>query len=470
MTSQAPDEAEASEPSYIDYELFLDPSFSAPSFANTLVLSTNNPTDTPLDLSTPLSRVLFDIQEVDSHIHTLTTTSALPLLTHTQAQSAASAKIATELSGQIGSLNDSYKRLEKEIVGRYETAEGVRQVSEKLWHTVRLGRSVGRALQLGRQLEVQMGEVHQSGNAGSNSTSTTKKPREDHRAMVRASNTILTLRALFEAKAPGEEGEGLFRVNVINSLNTSLLVPSERLLRTRAQQIVREFSMSTLSGSTTYAHTEDTKARTTSALLALYLLSPVTSAGSGKHPSKGLEPTAELMIAALQDYLRVAITSSVASLNRALGTLPTLDRTLVEVAARCQNIVALEILLDSIKPPSHPLVPSVASATSMALAHGSLLQPLLSSLETGSLPSYFWRTVASLLSSKVQDLLNKGGVQARTLKSNKNAIRDAIKDCVIRGSQAPPGAVTLKSGSRKHDNWEREVAVMAGAVVGHLGR
>jgi hypothetical protein len=44
------------EPSYIDYEAFLDPDFSATSFANTLVLATNNSSDTPLDLSTPLSR------------------------------------------------------------------------------------------------------------------------------------------------------------------------------------------------------------------------------------------------------------------------------------------------------------------------------------------------------------------------------------------------------------------------------
>ena len=72
MASTDNNEAEASDPSYIDYELFLDPSFSAPAFANTLVLTTNNSTDSPLDLSTPLSRVLFDIQEVDSHIHTLT--------------------------------------------------------------------------------------------------------------------------------------------------------------------------------------------------------------------------------------------------------------------------------------------------------------------------------------------------------------------------------------------------------------
>jgi hypothetical protein len=80
------------EPSYIDYETFLDPDFSPASFANTLVVSTNNPNDTPLDLSTPLSRVLFDAQEIDSHIDVLTTRSAVPLLDYTQQQTQASKK------------------------------------------------------------------------------------------------------------------------------------------------------------------------------------------------------------------------------------------------------------------------------------------------------------------------------------------------------------------------------------------
>jgi hypothetical protein len=463
------EEAETSDPSYIDYELFLDPDFSSPDFANTLVLSTNNPTDTPLDLSTPLSRVLFDIQEVDSHIHTLTAASALPLLSHTQTQTTASSRINTELTSQVGSLNDSYKRLEKEIIGRYEAAEEVQRVSERLWQTVRLGRAVGRALQLGRQLEVQMAELSGS------STSTAKDPkvREDYRAMVRASNTILTLRQLFEASAPGEEGESLSRVAAVQALRNDLIMPSERLIRNRALQTVREFSMSTLSGNTTYAQTEDTKSRTTSAVLTLYLLSPVLKTGRTFVP--------ELMVSSLQEYLKTSITSSLASLVRALGTLPTLDRTLLEISARCQNIVALSLLLDSIKPPPHPLISqnvtaaATAAETPVIIMPTNLLHPVLASLETGSLPSYFWRTLASNLSPRVQDLMNKGGVQARTLRSKKTEVRDSIRECVVRGSQPPAGVSGGKGtaaimGESKKEGWEREVAVMAGAVIGHLGR
>jgi hypothetical protein len=173
----------------------------------------------------------------------------------------------------------------------------------------------------------------------------------------------------------------------------------------------------------------------------------------------------ELLINALQDYLRTALTSSLASLSRALATLPTLDRTLLEVSARCQNILALESLLSSTTPPSHPTIPESIKPPA------NFLLPLLSSLETGSLASYFWRTLAGHLSTKVMEIVNKGGVSARTLRSNKNSVRDAIKECVVRGSQPPARIGGVKSkGDNTEKTWEREVAVMVGSVVGALGR
>ena len=445
--------------SYIDYDTFLSPSFSPSQFANSLVLTTNNATDTPLDLSTPLSRVLFDAQEINTHIDTLTTKSALPLLSHTQEQTASSARIVKEIDAQVQGLNDGYKRLEKEVLVKYETAEEVRTVVERLWETVRLGRSVGRCLQLGRQLEIQLTEIAGTGNPVKNSG----RQKEDHRALVRCSNTLLQMREIFGKNSEGEEGYRLDKVDVVRALQASTVSLAERTVSLKSQQIIREFSMSNLSSgthTTTYAQTADTKARTTSALLSLYLLSPVPDDKSNSKKVERWEP--EPLIHALQEYLKTALTSSLASLSRSLSTLPTLDRTLLEVAARCQNILALESLLSTITPIPHLLLPRNISPPS------NFLQPLLTSLETGSLASYFWRTLAGGLSMKVQEIVNKGGVSARTLKSNRNSVRDAIRECVVRGSQMPSGAGGKPySGSGE---WEREVAVMVGSVVGNLNR
>ncbi|KAI9753600.1 MAG: hypothetical protein M4579_005064 [Chaenotheca gracillima] len=494
----------AEEPSYIDYEAFLSPTFSPHSFANSLVLSTNNPSDTPLDLSTPLSRVLFDLQEIDTHVHNLTTKSAVPLLTHTQNASDASRRILDEVNAQVTSLTEAYKRLEREVGDRYEAAEEVRMVTERLWKTVKIGRAVARCLQLGRQLEVQVAEVSPGGSAREGSGR-----REDHRAMVRASNTFLALRELFSASGPGDEGEGLDRINVISTLRNDLINPAERSLISKSQQIVREFSMSSLgappsssSNSTqqqqqtssgtstptstavpsTYIQTEDTKARTTSALLALYLLSPTP--GPGPSDSTFVPAT---LVTTLQSYIQTSLTSSLASLSRALATLPNLDRTLIEVSARCQNVVALASLLENTKPPPHPLlsssaIPSSPGKTAPGAPPPNLLIPLLASLDTSSLPSHFWRSLASSLSGRVSDIMARGGVSARTLRSSKERVRDGLKDCVVRGSQLPvraggsggkPGlklSTATAGGGAAERNWEREVAVMTGAVIGAIGR
>ncbi|KAF2827481.1 hypothetical protein CC86DRAFT_466249 [Ophiobolus disseminans] len=440
------------EPSYIDYEAFLDPDFSATAFANTLVLSTNNPSDTPLDLSTPLSRVLFDVQEVDTHIDTLTTKSALPLLEHTRDHAESSGRILQEVEGQVASLTESYKTLEKEVVERYEVAEQVRITAERLCETVKLGRAVARCFMLGRQLEVRMSELGGVGSAR----------KEDHRAMVRSADTILSLRQILRASKPGEEGEGLDKVNVINTLKSELVNPGERSISSRAQQVVKEFSMSSLlsssgqTSSSTFAQTEDTKARTTSALLTLYLLSPT----SLKTTPKNFEPS--LMLNALQDYLQTQLKSSLVSLARALGQLPALERTLLEISARCQNIVALQSLLEGIKPPSHPLIDSSSTVPTSP----NFLQPVLKTLDTSSLPSYFWRSLASNMSPRVQEIMYKGGVSARTLRSNKDRVRDAVRDCVNRGSQLP--SASLNKGAGTIGGWEREAAVMVGSIIGQI--
>ncbi|KAL9117777.1 MAG: hypothetical protein Q9187_005680 [Circinaria calcarea] len=464
------------EPSYIDYETFLDPNFSPTSFANSLVTTTNDASDTQLDLSTPLSKVLFDVQEIDTHIHTLASKSAIPLLNYTKEQSDASQRIVEEVEAQVASLTDGYRRLEEEVIQRFDAAEEVRIAVERLWHTVKIGRAVGRCLLLGRQLEAQTAEI------GLNADTINKQG--NHKAMVRASNTILTLRQLLAAAGPGEEGEHLSRIQIVTALQSSLLAPLEQKLRTKAQQIIHEFSMSSLgspadrsiapsnlpSAPITYAQSEETKARTTSACLTLYLLSPVSAA---KNPPD-FQPV--LLLAALQSYLQTSLTSSLASTARALGTLPTLHRTLLEVSARCQNIVALETLLESIRPPPHPLLSTTSSPRQVlksadsqssqpsSAAPVNLLQSLLLALDTSSLPSFFWRSLASGLSVRVQELLNKGGGSARTLKSQRETVRERIRECVVRGCAGAKVKGEVQGG------WEREVGVMVGSVVGVLGR
>ena len=459
---------EEPEPSYIDYDTFLSPSFSATSFANNLILSTNNPSESPIDINTPLSRVLFDVQDIDTRIDTLTSTSAIPLIEHTRHDVQASNKILQALDTQVSTLGEAFERLRKEVIQRHAAAEETKLAAERLWQTLNLGRAVNRCLTLGRQLEAQMNEAAKSNNA----------KKDDLSAMIRCANSILSLRQIFATAKPGGEGEGLDRITIIRTMRAEMVDPTEEQLLSRSEQIVGQFSMSSLTASgnelllngnlSSVAQSEDTKSRATSALSTLYLLSPVprsTLVGVFE-PSK--------LISALQEYLKRAITSSLAGMVSALATLPKLDRTLLEVSARCQNVVALEILLATIKPPAHPMITSWGNShiekapNDIALtAPKNFLQPLLSALDTSSLPSYFWRSMASQLSVRVQKIIRDGGVSARTLRTNRDRVGDAIKECVSRGSQLPPTSHLPSSPLNR--NWEIEAQVMVRSCVGILG-
>ncbi|KAF4582791.1 golgi transport complex component Cog5 [Ophiocordyceps camponoti-floridani] len=439
MSGSVPGHDEADPPSYVDYETFLDPKFSATSFANSLVLATNNANDSPLDLSTPLSRVLFDAQELDTHIDLVATRHAVPLLEYTRAQNEASQRIIAELDPQVHSLNESYRRLEKDVIDRHAEADEVRQVALRLWETLRLARAAARCLQLGRQLELQ--------HAG--------LADDDHGALVRCAQTILSLREVLDSQAPGEEGYGLGKLDAIRALGESVLAPIQRSVRHAAERLVRDFS---IPATMTFANASEVRAKTESALTALYLLSPTAGVNIQRW-------TPQLLLQALETYMRSSLQTSVATLSRALSQLPTMDKALTEVAARCQNLVSIELILESISPPEHLLLPSDTEKPP------SLARPVLTHLETRSLASYFWRTLAGSFASRVQDVTSRPGAVSRALKSNKNALGDAIRQAVVKGCKPPSAMVDGKSRGRAEEaNWDREAAVMVGSLVNNLGR
>lgn len=444
--------------SYLDLPSLTSEDFSPYIHANTLVTRTNNPNDTRLDLSTPLSRVLFDVQEIDTHIHNVTTKSALAILEYTASQNESAQRILERVSEEATRLNANYARLQQEVLGRYEQAVEARLSAERTWEVLRLSREVQRVLNLARSLESAVSEsgLGQPGKSG----------KEDHRSLVRCTHTILSFRDTMSTP----EAKDLSRVNAVKVLRGRVFEDNEAAVREFARKVVREFAVSSLN-SPTFKDSEEAKNKFTSAVHILYLLSPAPKLDGLNMKVEDFEP--ELLLRALQGYLQTAITSSSAAIARSLSTLPTLDRTLAEVSARCQNIVALEILLRSIPPPQHPFL--ATSAVSSETMDSNLLQPLLQALETASLPSYFWRSLASSLSTRVQEIMNRGGVSARTLKSNRENVRDQIRECVLKGSSVNSSVLTAKgaggtSQTQVVGNWEREAAVMIGSVVGNLGR
>lgn len=471
--------------SYIDMEKLLAADFDPHLYANTLVLSTNNPSDPSIDLTTPLSRALFDLQEVDSNIHTLTSRSALDILTYTSAQNTAAARILSRVEEERFRLNASYSRLESQVLGQYSRASNAKLHAERSHQVLKLGRGVQRILTIARQFEVLLTD---SGlNTGPATTAGRSAYKEDHRLLLQASYVLLVFRDLIESK----EAKELAKVNMVRAIRGRIFEDGEGKILDYARKIVREFAISSLTTATgsSFAEVEDSKARFTSAAHILYLLSPAPRLEGGKMQRKDFEP--EYMLRALESFLQTAIQSSSGGIGRALGQILTLDRALIEASARCQNVVALEALLRNIAPPEHPLLARETVVTADPVEVGdtdddseaevdspektdNLLDLLLESLDTASLPSYFWRSLASSLGTRVQEILSRGGVSARALRANKETVKNEIRECVLRGSRMPSSVVSATTGRSGKEqligSWEREAAVMVGSVMTPLNK
>ncbi|KAA8908098.1 Golgi transport complex subunit 5-domain-containing protein [Sphaerosporella brunnea] len=407
---------------YIDYEAFLEPTFSPYRFANTLITSTNDPSDPSLDLTTPLSRVLFDLQEIDTHIHSLTTTSALPLLAYTDNSYAASSAVLAAVDAQLDSLRRAYERLQKDVAARSLAASEVLTVVERLHSVTTQLRELSRALVIARQIEIQLSEL-----------------QSDHKALVRAAQNLRELRV---GRVLADVDAG---VTLAQDLRRHIFAPAETFILNKAREEVVAFDVSTTTTTTTTMPPPGGEVAAQAAL-ALFLLSK--------------EGEGSLLTSAVQSLLNAAVNASLAALTRSLTALTTLDRSVAEVAARCQNLVALQELLMGIALPSDDDDESsnddneaVAAAGSKAKSR-SLLDPLLRQLDSASLSSMFFRSVAAGLEPRVREVVGRGGANARILKGAKDRVRGALRACVERGLGSPV---------------EFEVAVMVGAA-GVLGR
>ena len=56
---------------YADYASLLSPTFTPSSHANALVLATNDPSDKQTDLTSPMKRIQYDLEEVNRRINQL---------------------------------------------------------------------------------------------------------------------------------------------------------------------------------------------------------------------------------------------------------------------------------------------------------------------------------------------------------------------------------------------------------------
>src|SRR5690606_35214029 len=207
-----------------------------PAFANILTLQTNTPLDPSLDLSTPLSRITFDIQEIDSHITTLTSKSALPLLEYAQRNQLASTQLVEGLEAELKRLTETYERLEQDVITRAKSAKELYTVVSRLHDTTTMLRLVTRTLLLGRELESQMFEVRGIPTIERSQSRMTES--DSFRAMPRAARTAVELQKVLQGGSAGIEN-----LDIIRSLKKDYVQPALNQLVNKSQILISNFSV-----------------------------------------------------------------------------------------------------------------------------------------------------------------------------------------------------------------------------------
>lgn len=427
--------------SYIDYLAFLSPTFSPYTFANTLVLATNTPNDPNLDLSTPLSRVLFDLQEIDSHIHNLTSKSALPLLNHAKTSQEASTALVHSLEGELERLTATYKRLEAEVIQRAETANEVLLIVERLHETTSLLRQVTRALMVARQFESHMLEVR-----GVAPVESTRKVGEldKFRAMPKAAFAAVELhKMLWSAKRDAKLDE----IEVVKTLKNSYISPAVSQLITTAQNAISGFTLPLgVQGKTSIssgAAMDEVRVKLSSSFQTLHSLSVFH------------QDTSPLLLKAIQSYINVQSTAILNSFARGGLTNPTqLDSTLADLKLRTQTVIFFEITLQSIPlpiesytPPEDPDAPPP-----------TLLSHMLSLIGTRTLPTYLFQTMAPGLETRIKEVITRGGANGRLIRAQKTAMKEGLRSAVQEGL----------TGDVKVKRSDAEVGICVGLIVGAL--
>lgn len=436
------DGEDGEEDSYIDYEAFLTPGFSAYKFANTLTTATNDNSDPTIDLSTPLSRVLFDLQEIDTHIHTLTMASAGQLLAFSHRTVAKTSSVLSTASDHYATLQSAYARLHRDVIVRSSHATEVLTVVERLHETTCILREVSRVVSAARGLDILVSEWEDKKEAG---------------ALVRAAVTLRD--SDFDG---GERQGGNDDIVLMRDLKSLVFRPAEAWVLAHAREAIAAYEPVAITGfggnvarSVGGGGEEELKARTTAAAKALWILNTRSSQREGEGEGEG-----RLLSSALLSTLSNSVAAAVAALARSLVALTTLDRSVTEVAARCKNVVALQILLAGV------LVPSEGGSVEKSDSDQenekvTLLTPVLKQLDTTSLHRRFFGALATGLEPRVRDVVVRGGANARILRGAKEKVKSALRACVERGLEGVEG---VEAGDR-----EMEVAVMIGSLAA-LGR
>lgn len=410
----------------MDYEVYLDESFSPIAFANSLVQATNDAHDADVDLTTPTKRLKYDLDEVEQRIKNLTASNYEDLIE--QASTAGSvATMLPPLRASLDHVNSSYAKLQRDILNPYYSAQKLYTALRRLHSTSGLLRAMTWYLYLARQLATLMKPL--SGPSG-----VPENPRSMRAAnldaiepkdLLQAAQTLLEIRAQLKAD-PGLRSLQVIRTHEasLGRAETNLILHCQNVIRfyrakmvdpTPDNSIARASSPSLLasSGTPSVAAGIDYAALITHACYTLFLLKPETLASS------------------IRKFLVDQVNASVGEIVRSLTSLNmSMSRFTTAMATSCDRALNLFTMNTSLQLFNKPASLQADSLVADQLDI-SLWEFLSSSLDIKSLPAKYWHDLGRSLEQQVRDFTQSNPNITKTIRFKDYPNSDEIVDTFI---------------------------------------
>lgn len=406
---------------YVDYDVFLSEDFDPLTFANSLVLSTNSPTDIDVDIATPAKRLGYDITEVQDRIAGLTASKSSSLLSEAGNVADLNAAFAP-LRTSVNSLSTSYAKLQRDIIDPYYKAQNIHSALRRLHTTTGLLRSLSWFLYLLRQLESST-EPLMNSNVSVSQLKAARSARQANlyaipkaHTLFKACQTLNTLKQLLEIEP------ALRSVQIIRTYETNLLPRYETRLVLHCQNILRFYSPtsslvaseSSKTGSDSQSQNQDDyDTLATYAASSLYAINPDV-----------LSPVLSSFIQSQSQAAVTEITRALPALNLSISALTTAlsmaaDRA--KFVARYQQslklVVPEEILTQVVEESNATWSPSGAGPGFNSKS--SHLNTPHSDLNSSSLVSEYWRQLAISIEIRLNEFVSSNSSITRTVRLKK---------------------------------------------------
>ncbi|RCK60767.1 Conserved oligomeric Golgi complex subunit 5 [Candida viswanathii] len=229
-----------------DFEAFLEPDFKAEQFANELLVATNGQDNPELDLTTPIKKLTFDIDECDKRIAKISSSNYESLIANFQQIAECKQILTTRLNPSLDRVNAPFQRIKKEVIEPYDEAVKLNNALKRIHLTLELLRNTSFFIFIIQQVE----ELTSSLN---------------DKDLVRLAKLHIQIKQLYE-NASQEKG------NEVNVLSIKIVRDYQSNAVTRRTSLIKQCS-SVVSGDFNHLSTLEYKNQKLRAhLSALYIL------------------------------------------------------------------------------------------------------------------------------------------------------------------------------------------------------